>query len=63
MEEKTRRRLGISLWVLGFIILLANGVAVIGHYIVGWEIFSIPSIAVGLMFLAVGLKFAKKRQI
>jgi len=35
MQGKTWRRLGIALWILGFIILVANGVAVIGHYLVG----------------------------
>jgi hypothetical protein len=62
MQEKMRRRLGIALWMLGFIILLANGVTVIGHYLVGWSI-SLPSIAFGIVFIAMGLMFAKKRQM
>jgi len=64
MQRKTWRRLSIALWILGFIILLANGVAVIGHYLVGWPIPSLPSVAIGVVFLAVGLTTAnKKRQI
>jgi len=46
MEEETRRRLGIAPWILGFIILVANGVAVVGHYLVGWSIPSLLSVAV-----------------
>ena len=35
MEEETRRRLGIGLAILGFIIIVFNGVLVIGHYRMG----------------------------
>ena len=64
VEEETRRRLGIALYVLGFIILAANGLIVIGHYLVGWPIPSLPGVAVGVVFLVVGLVIAsKKRQI
>ncbi|WP_455363389.1 hypothetical protein [[Eubacterium] cellulosolvens] len=42
MEQKTRRRLGIVLALLGFIIVVINGVLVIAHYLSGW---SIPSSA------------------
>jgi len=46
MEEETRRRLGIALAILGFVIMWINGASVIGHYLVGW---SIPSgTAVGI---------------
>jgi hypothetical protein len=43
MEEGTRRRLGIGLAILGFIIIVINGVLVVGHYLVGWAIPSVPS--------------------
>jgi ribosomal-protein-alanine N-acetyltransferase len=61
MQEKMRRRLGIALWMLGFIILLANGVGVIGHYLVGRSI-SLPSIAVGIVFLTLGMMTSNKKR-
>ena len=64
MEEKTRRRLGIVLALLGFIIIMINGVLVIAHYLGGWSIPSLLSIAIGVVFLVVGLMTtSKKRQI
>jgi hypothetical protein len=63
MEEETRRRIGIGLAILGFIIIVINGVLVIGHYLVGWAIPSIPSFAIGVVLLVVGLMTARKRQI
>jgi fatty acid desaturase len=64
MQGKTWRRLGIALWILGFIILVANGVAVIGNYLAGWSISSLPSVAIGVVFLVIGWTTAnKKRQI
>jgi hypothetical protein len=60
MKEELRRRLDIALWMLGFIILLASGVAVIGHYLVGWLIPSLPSVAIGVALLAGGLMTANK---
>jgi hypothetical protein len=62
VEEETRRRLGIALWILGLIILVANGVAVIGHYLVGWSVPSLPSVAIGVVFLVLGLMTAKKKR-
>jgi hypothetical protein len=62
MEEKMLRRLGTALWILGPVILVANGVAVIGHYLVGWSIPSLPSAAIGVVFLVVGLMTAKKKR-
>lgn len=62
MEEETRRRLGIALWILGLVILVANGVAVIGYYLVGWSIASLPSVAIGVVFLIVGLMIVKKKR-
>ena len=63
MEEGTRRRLGIGLAILGFIIIVINGVLVIGHYLVGWAIPSIPSFVIGVVLSAVGLMTAKKKRI
>jgi len=62
MEEETRRRLAIAPSILGFIILVANGVAVIGDYLVRWSIPSLPSVAIGVVFLVVGLATANKRR-
>ncbi len=57
-----RRRLGIALFALGFIILFANGVAVIGHYLVGWSIPSPVNVPIGVMFLVVGMMMAAKKK-
>ena len=62
VKEETRRRLGIALCVLGFIILAANGLLVIGHYLVGWSIPSLPSAVIGVVFLVVGLMTARQKQ-
>lgn len=59
MKEETRRRLGIGLATLGFIIIVINGVLVIGHYLVEWTIPSIPSFAIGVVLLAVALSFLR----
>ena len=62
MKEETRRRLGIALYVLGFIILAANGILVVAHYLVGWAIPSLSSSVIGVVFLVVGLMTAMKKQ-
>jgi hypothetical protein len=60
MQEKTRRRLGIGLFMLGFVIIWINGVAVAGHYLVGWStLFSIVVI-IGVAFLVVGMAIAAR---
>lgn len=62
VKEEMWRRLGIALYTLGFIILTANGLLVVGHYLVGWPIPSLPSSVIGVMFLVVGLMTARKKQ-
>jgi len=64
MEEETRKRLGIALAILGFVIMSIKGASVVGHYLVGW---SIPSgtavgITVGIVFLTLGLMTANKKR-
>lgn len=61
MDEKMKRRLGITLFMLGVVILIVNGIFVIGHYMVGWPIFSFPT-AIGVAFLVIGLGTVHKKQ-
>jgi hypothetical protein len=61
MDEKTKRRLGIALFMLGVVICIVNGILVIGHYLVGWPITSFPSV-IGVAFLVIGLGTAYKKR-
>jgi len=61
MEEETRRRLGIALALLGFIIILVNGIVVIGHYLAGWPVLDSSSFIIGSIFLVIGIAVAKKK--
>lgn len=50
-EEETRKRLGIALAILGFVIMCIKGASAVGHYLVVW---SIPSgTAVGITVAAI----------
>jgi len=62
MEEEMRRRLGIALAILGFLITLVSGVAVIGHYLVGWPVLDPPSFGIGLVFFVIGIAVANKKR-
>ena len=61
MEEETRRRLGIALALLGFIIILVNGIVVVGHYLTGWPVLDSSSFIIGSIFLVIGIAVAKKK--
>ncbi|MFC1506526.1 hypothetical protein ACFLQ6_05575 [Thermoproteota archaeon] len=61
MDEKTKRRLGIALFMLGVVICIVNGIFVIIHYLVGLPITSFPSV-IGVAFLIIGLGTVHKKR-
>ncbi len=62
MEEETRKRLGSALAMLGFIMILVNGIVVIGHYLAGWSLLDSSSFIIGSMFLVIGIAVADKKR-